>query len=216
MLSACGDRCAYRGPMSPRGIPTPDVRNRLIAAAGRVVRRDGPGAVSARTVAKEADCAIGVLYKHFEDLDDLLAAVVVDWFEQVVEALDVLADRAGHKTVAENLAEGGRLFAGSPVPVIVTLVQTRPGVLTRLLKALEAGRPGLPAIERAFEVYLEAEQRLGRVDAGADPRAAAVTLVGALHHAAVYPALTGTPDDPSAQEAAITRVVDSLLRGLTR
>lgn len=202
--------------MSPRGVPTPDVHNRLIAAAERVLRRDGPAGVSARTVAKEAECAIGVLYKHFEDLDDLLAAVVVDWFGGIAAALGGLAGRAGTDTVAANLIEGGRLFAGSPALAVVALIQTRPGIMTRLLAALEAGRPGLPAIEHAFAAYLEAEQKLGRVDPAADPRAVAVTLVGALHHAAVYPTLTGGPDDPAAREAMVVQAVNSLLRGLAR
>lgn len=202
--------------MSPRGVPTPDVHNRLIAAAERVLRRDGPAGVSARTVAKEADCAIGVLYKHFEDLDDLLAAVVLEWFGGVAAALEGLVARAGTGTVAGNLVEGGRQFAGSPAPAVVALIQTRPGIMSRLLAALEAGRPGLPTIERAFAAYLEAEQKLGRVDASADPRAVAVTLVGALHHAAVYPTLIGAPDDPAARETMIAQAVDSLLRGLVR
>ena len=202
--------------MSPRGVPTPDVHNRLIAATERVLRRDGPAGVSARTVAKEADCAIGVLYKHFEDLDDLLAAVVVDWFGGVAAELAGLVARAGTGTVAENLVVGGRRFAGSPALAVVALIQTRPGIMARLLAALEAGAPGLPAIERAFAAYLEAEQKLGRVDASADPGAVAVTLVGALHHAAVYPTLIGAPDDPDAREAVITQAVDSLLRGSVR
>ena len=42
------------GPMSPRGVATPDVRERLFAAAERVVQRDGPGALTSRSVTTEA------------------------------------------------------------------------------------------------------------------------------------------------------------------
>lgn len=50
----------------------------LVAAALRVVARDGAAAVSSRTVAVEAGVALGTVYRHVRDLDALLAAAAAE------------------------------------------------------------------------------------------------------------------------------------------
>jgi len=52
-----------------------DLRARLIDIAEARIRADGLGAVKARELAREADCAVGAIYNVFSDLNGLVMAV---------------------------------------------------------------------------------------------------------------------------------------------
>ncbi|GGY56499.1 TetR/AcrR family transcriptional regulator [Streptomyces omiyaensis] len=54
----------------------PERRERIVDAALRVVRRDGIGGLSHRTVAAEADVPLGSTTYHFGSLDELLVAAL--------------------------------------------------------------------------------------------------------------------------------------------
>ena len=196
--------------MSPRGQVIPNIRERLFRAGERVLMRGGPGTVSARAVASEAGVAAGVLYNHFEDLDDFLAELVVDRFRVQAERAAELPRLAGSRTVTMNLAEAALALLESPTLAVAELVRARLGLSLRVMRALEAGAPGMREIEGAIVAYLESERRLGRIAAGADTDAAALMLVGAMHHLLL---LHGAePPDP---DEAARRVAQALVTGLT-
>jgi AcrR family transcriptional regulator len=196
--------------MSPRGQVIPDIRERLFGAGERVLMRSGPGAVSARAVASEAGVAAGVLYNHFEDLDDFLAELVVDRFRVQAERAAELPRLAGSRTVTANLADAALGLLESPTLAVAQLVRARLGLSSRVMKSLAAGVPGMPEIEGAIVAYLEIERRVGRIAAGADAEAAALMLVGAMHHLLL---LHGA-ELPDPDEAA-RRVAQALVAGLT-
>lgn len=52
-----------------------DLRARLIDIAESRIRADGLGAIKARELAREADCAVGAIYNVFSDLNGLIMAV---------------------------------------------------------------------------------------------------------------------------------------------
>jgi AcrR family transcriptional regulator len=52
-----------------------DLRARLIDIAEARIRADGLGAIKARELAREADCAVGAIYNVFSDLNGLIMAV---------------------------------------------------------------------------------------------------------------------------------------------
>jgi AcrR family transcriptional regulator len=52
-----------------------ELRARLIDIAEARIRREGLGAVKARELAREADCAVGAIYNVFTDLNGLIMAV---------------------------------------------------------------------------------------------------------------------------------------------
>jgi AcrR family transcriptional regulator len=66
-----------------------DLRRALVDAAGQVLARDGPQALSLRAVAREAGVSPAAPYHHFKDKSDLLNALAEEGFHALGEALKV-------------------------------------------------------------------------------------------------------------------------------
>jgi AcrR family transcriptional regulator len=164
----------------PRGVAIPELRQQFFAAAERVILRDGPSRLSGRAVTTEAGVAAGLLYAHFTDLDDFLAAYAVDRTFVVIAAAP-LADRAGTGDIAANLADALLAIPRDTLTALARLLVLRPELAERVHDVL-GDETALDAIERAAAAYLEAERRLGRLAESIDPQAVALALVGALHH----------------------------------
>ncbi|MFD5699469.1 TetR/AcrR family transcriptional regulator [Streptomyces lasiicapitis] len=179
--------------MSPRGVATPDVRERLFAAAERVVERDGPGALTSRAVTTEAGCAKGLLHAHFAGLDEFVADLCLDRFARTAAQAQTLSQLTGQGTVAGNLNAVALALFDSAGPALSGLAMSRPATTRQIREALEGGAPGLAAIEEAISTYLTAEQRLGRVAETVDPRTVALAIVGTAHHL-LMTSWPGTPD----------------------
>jgi AcrR family transcriptional regulator len=198
--------------------PPAGTRAQLIDAAERVLRTKGLARTTTREIAKEAGCAEGTLYLHFADKLDLVRAVHERLLPAFVEVIRHLPERAGTGTVAGNLTE----VAGSALRLYRDLVPhgaslfADPELLERF-RGLLAERGGGP--HRAWEpvvAYLRAEQALGRVDAAADPAAAALLLLGACQQLVFVELMTGPETlpfrdrpDPAAE------LVTTLMSGLS-
>ncbi|SEM64039.1 TetR family transcriptional regulator [Nonomuraea pusilla] len=189
--------------MSPRGVPIPDVRQQLFNAAERVLLRDGPAGLTGRAITKEAKCATGLLYNHFADLDDFLAALLLDRAARTGTAMAGLPARAGTGRVVGNLVDAVEaLFAGNLL-ALAGLVMTRPSLIPRMGEALAGGTLHVDAGERAFAAYLRAEQEHGRIRAEADADSLALALVGAAHQLV----LTHAPDPRERMHKVITALI---------
>ncbi|MEU0087618.1 TetR/AcrR family transcriptional regulator [Streptomyces sp. NPDC006274] len=169
--------------MSPRGVAVPDARERLFAAAERVVARGGPGAVTSRAVTDEADCSKGLLHAHFPGgLDEFVAELVLDRFARTAALAAELPGRAGRDTVTGNLMAVASVLLDSTGPAVSALALTRPGAALRFRDAMVAGAPGFAAVQESVVAYLRAEQDTGRVAVDLDAEAVALALVGTVHH----------------------------------
>ncbi|GGZ29124.1 TetR/AcrR family transcriptional regulator [Streptomyces poonensis] len=194
--------------MSPRGVATPDVRERLFAAAERVVERDGPGALTSRAVTTEAGCAKGLLHAHFSGFDEFVAELCLDRFARTAAKAEALSGLVGQGTVARNLETVALALFDSGGPAVSGLAMTRPAATLRIREALEGGAPGFAAIQEAITGYLEAERRLGRVAETVDPHTVALAVVGTAHHLL----MTGWPGTPDPRPS-MTRLVAALVGG---
>ncbi|MEU3985388.1 TetR/AcrR family transcriptional regulator [Streptomyces sp. NPDC026672] len=197
-------------PMSPRGVAIPDVRERLFAAAERVLAREGPAGLTNRAVTEEAGCAKGLLYNHFADLDDFVAQLVLDRFEHIAAEVRPLPERAGRGDVRENLTAAALALLGANGPEIAVAALSRHGVTERVRRAWAGGAPGPGAVEDAMARYLEAERRLGRIATDADCAMLALALTGTVHHLLMH---GGT--GPADRARLIRRLVAALVTPLT-
>ncbi|MFJ9612452.1 TetR/AcrR family transcriptional regulator [Streptomyces noursei] len=194
--------------MSPRGVATPDVRERLFAAAERVVERDGPGALTSRSVTTEAGCAKGLLHAHFAGFDEFVAELCLDRFARTAAKAQELSGLVGQGTVARNLEAVALALFDSGGPAISGLALARPAAALRIREALEGGAPGFTAIQEAITGYLKGERGLGRVAESVDPGTVALALVGTAHHL-LMTSWPGTPDP----RPPMTRLVAMLVGG---
>lgn len=165
----------------PTGITIQDPRERLFAAAGRVLLRDGPSGLTSRAVTDEAGVAKGVLHRYFADFDGFLAALVHDRATRLELTTAALLGSAGTGEVAGNLAEA-LAAALDPVAVaMVALITFRDELRARLRESWPVGVPLLAEASRMVSAYLTAERALGRIAGDADPSMLAPMLIGAAH-----------------------------------
>jgi AcrR family transcriptional regulator len=198
--------------------PASGTRAQLVDAAERVLRSKGLARATTREIAREAGCAEGTLYLHFADKLDLVRAVHEKLLPAFVEVVRHLPERAGTRTVEENLTDlaGWALRLYRDMLPLGSSLFADPELLGRFRDRL-AERGGGP--HRAWEpvvAYLRAEQALGRVAADADPAAAALLLLGACEQLMFVELMTGPETlpfrdrpDPAAE------LVATLLAGLS-
>lgn len=167
-------------------------RELIVAAAAELILRDGPAAVTHRSVATQADVPLAATTYYFSGLDELLDAagqrIVKDWAER--------AQAIGH-SVADAVAEGGvdSLSTRSRALLLVDAVLP-PGDHGELVGFYEhvvsAGRS--PALAAAFAQGRGAldsviDELLARLGA----RVSAVLLIAVVDGAAVTALCEGRP-----------------------
>jgi EmrB/QacA subfamily drug resistance transporter len=101
-------------------------------------------------------------------------------------------------------------LGAAALAVAAGLALTRPEAASRIREALVGGAPGFGTVQDAITDYLDAERRAGRIAERADTAAAALALVGIVHHLL----MTGTDDRRQAGERAgqLVGLLDAALR----
>ncbi|PXX60189.1 TetR family transcriptional regulator [Nocardia tenerifensis] len=192
----------------PTGVAMRDVRAQLFDAAERILLRDGPSALTSRAVTTEADCAKGVLHRHFADFDDFLAELVHDRIERLEHQAAALRLSAGTGTVVGNLSDALTDLFGTVAVAIVSLVTFRDELRARLRRIRPTGVPLLAEATTMIATYLEDERERGRVAATADVEVLAPTLIGAGH--LLFADRKGVAPQPE----AVTKVVTTVIAGV--
>ncbi|MEU4536593.1 TetR family transcriptional regulator [Streptosporangium sp. NPDC023825] len=194
----------------PTGVAMRDAREQLFDAAERVLLRDGPNALTSRAVTTEADCAKGVLHRHFADFDAFLAELVLDRAARIGPQAAALYDSAGTGTVAGNLTGALTELFETVAVAIVGLVISRDDLRARLRRAGSTGVPILAEAGAMLASYLTAECEMGRIAADADTDTLAFTLVGAGH--LLYAGTGSTPPEAGAVHRIVTTVIADVVQ----
>jgi len=192
----------------PTGIALDDARARLFDAAERVLLRDGANALTSRAVTAEADCAKGVLHRHFVDFDGFLVELVSDRARRLGARRDGLLAQAGTGSIVGNLSGVLPMVFGPLALRIVGLVIGRDELRARLGRGAPGGIPVLREAVAMVAGYLAAERELGRLVPSADVDRLALTLVGAAHLL-----FTSAVGGPSPEPAAVAGTVATVLAG---
>ncbi len=72
-----------------------NLRSALLAAAGKILERDGPEKLSLRGVARDLAVSHNAPYRHFSTRQDLLAALAAEGFRAMSKATAKARDAAG-------------------------------------------------------------------------------------------------------------------------
>ncbi|MFF0490909.1 TetR/AcrR family transcriptional regulator [Nocardia sp. NPDC004068] len=186
-----------------------DLRAHLVATARRLIAEQGGAGLTVRAIARAAGVADGVLYNHFADKEELLAAALRAHVDAVHAELTP-PPTPGAGTLAQNLLgwlDHGLALHRGILPVFTQLL-AHPAVLTRY-----AQTPGTqPDWRDALTTHLIAERALGRITPTADLDATTAILVGICHDAVLSALFPGGPPHPTTTPTA---VITTLLPSLT-
>jgi len=153
-------------------------RDNLLKAATRLIQSRGLARATTREIVREAGCAEGTLYKHFETKDDLFLAVLVESFPRFETSL-VLTNKGQTGTV-ENLADIARAairFFEQVLPTGVALLADA-ALLARHRKRLRTKDTGPRHLYEAVAKHIASAQDLGRINRALDPLTAASVILG--------------------------------------
>ncbi|MGF6883241.1 AcrR family transcriptional regulator [Nocardia sp. GAS34] len=185
-----------------------DLRQHLIATAAQLLAEQGGAGLTVRAIARAAGVADGVLYNHFADKEELLAAALRAHVDAVHRELEPLPG-PGTASVAANLTAylaQGLSMHRAILPIFASLL-AQPEVLAKF-----AAQPGGERDWRdRLADYLHAERDLGRLASAADLDAAVAILVGICHDAALSALL---PRTGQAISPATESVITTLLTGI--
>ncbi|MFD1152066.1 TetR/AcrR family transcriptional regulator [Saccharothrix hoggarensis] len=189
------------------------LRDHLIAAATRLIGERGTAGLTVRDIARAADVAVGVLYNHFADKEELLALALHEHVRAVER-------RIGRPAADGTLADNLHAFVTHALAVHVAIMPAfaglmgQPDVFARfdaLPNPMADGR----GLHVALADYLRSEQEKGRVAADADLDAVATLVVGACHEL-VLPRLYRSPASavevpPGHVEALVATVLNGIV-----
>jgi len=85
------------------------LKQTLLDAAVALIAEVGPQAFTLREVARRAGVSHNAPYRHFEDKDDLLAAVAAQGFDRLTESMRKAMTKG--RTAAKRLSLAGRGYA---------------------------------------------------------------------------------------------------------
>lgn len=165
-------------------------RDHLITTATRLIAERGTAGLTVRDIARAADLAVGVLYNHFADKEELLALALHEHVRSTER-------RAGTPPLDGSLAENLTAFVAHALEVHAAILPAfaglvgQPEVFARF-DALPNPMAGGRGLHAALADYLRAERDRGRVAADADVEAVATLVVGACHEL-VLPRLYRSP-----------------------
>ena len=194
----------------PTGVAIRDAREQLLAAAERVLLRDGPNALTSRAVTAEAGFSKGVLHRHFADFDAFLAELVLDRIARIDNQAAALHDSAGTGTVAGNLSGALMVLFESVAAAMIALVTFRDDLRARLRRARPAGVPLLTEATAMIASYLTAERELGRIAADADVGTLAPMLIGTGH--LLFAGREGTPPEAGSVDKVVATVIAGVVQ----
>jgi AcrR family transcriptional regulator len=224
-----------RKPAALRDGDGQDLREHLIATAARLIAERGSAGLAVRDIAREAQVADGVLYNYFTDKEDLLAHALLAHTGAVMSAMPPMPE-PGTGTVVGNLElfiDRGMAVLVRVTPAFASLL-SQPKVLTQFRAMVgghasfgvavnpgedqtEAGQAeaGPPGLRHMLTGYLHAEQRLGRIDVGADVDMAAVLIIGVVHGQVLPQVMFSPPGTQIATPPGFSgKVAETVLRGI--
>jgi AcrR family transcriptional regulator len=167
--------------------PSPDQKERLLAATERLLASHGLGAVSTRDIAKAANVAEGALYHHFGDKAELIVSVVLHQLGDFPEVLQSLPLQVGQNTVQKNLEtvlESAFAFHHRITPLVCSLFADQE-LLAKVRGMMNEHSMGPGRAAVAIAAYLRAEQQLGRVAASAVPDTVAELMMAVSFNTAM-------------------------------
>ncbi len=190
-----------------------DKRRQILEAAERVFRTKGLAKATTREIARDAGCADGTLYLHFDDRLSLFSAVLDECVPNIKESLAQLQELVGKRTVRLNL----EMVAARYIMYLPSTGDRRCDMFDLLgagayseahrSKLREQGK-GPHIAEGMLLEYIRAEQKIGRIDRRASPEAITSMLLGGCFYRVFVSQYMGVEMQPRRLRCFVRKLVD--------
>ena len=148
-------------PLPPKGerlsASQAERRRRVVTAAVELASEGGYDVVQMRDVAARARVALGTIYRYFESKDQMLAAALVDWTEELERRLEHRPPSG--RTAEERVVEVVRRASGA--------IERNQKLSSALVTAVASPDPGIARYQG--EIHEILVRILGRALAGMQP-----------------------------------------------
>ena len=174
-------------------------RSQILQAAEKLMRARGLTGVTTRQISQEVGCSEGALYFHFKGRLELLLAMLEESLPDMLGPLQTLRESVGRNSPHANLATALRgifKFHRRVLPATGGLF-AEPELLVAYRESLARQGKGPHLSMAVLADYITAEQRLGRIDSGADAKLAAYLLMSSSFFRAFMELFSGRPIQPS-------------------
>ena len=192
-----------------------NTRQQILDAAQHLIESGGFTRLTTREIAEQAGCAEGTIFKHFKRKEDLCLAVVLENSPKFKEAIaQKLAGQGSVRKNLESIALAAIQFSDKLIPLAAALFADAK-LLARHRQVLnETGRGPKDAFD-LIAAYVSDEQKRGRIDRRAVPLAVSALLLGPCFYWAFLRQGLGRNLLPMKDEEYATRLVATLMRGLS-
>lgn len=180
-------------------------RDRILDAAAEVMTERGIAATTTRAIAAAAGCSEALLYKYFDDKQQIFLAVLIERMPAVESQPTAAASTAREGLV--DLVEGMIGFFVQSFPMAVSIFGS-PGLLAEHRDAVRKRGFGPEGAIGIAVAQLERLRADGRIRDDADLEAASSMLVGFAFHQAFLALFDGRATAPA---DAAPRAVETVL-----
>ena len=188
-------------------------RQYILEAAERMLQSKGLARLTNKEIAKAAGCAEGTLYKHFETKEDLILSAIEEHLPDFLVV--VQDDRIGHGSLEANvqdIAQAAIRYYQKLVPLATSLFADME-LLARFRHWMQEQQAGPLNLYELVAGYIEAEQRLGRLNPAIQPFNFAALLLGACFQYVFVQYFQGQDPFPVSEQAYVAGLVQTLMMG---
>lgn len=193
-----------------------DNRQNIIDATERLLQTHGLARLTTRSIAREAKVAKGLIYHHFKDKAELIFEVVETRVRETKNIMRNLPLEVGKSTLLKNL-EGVLLsvyHAHYEITPIINTIFADQKLRVRLQEIVKERNIGPQYAIEGLDVYLAAEQRLGRLSDAVDTGALTKCLWMISIQSAMLDRWMGNENDTRRVHHEIHDYVKMLMTGI--
>ncbi len=193
-----------------------ETQQKLIDAVEVLLQEAGLARATTRIIARQAGVSEGLLYHHFRDKAELIHELVFHRLKDFHEAVDNLPFLVGQHSVADNLTRLLEIAydAQYRITPIICAVFSDCQLRTRMRQIVRERALGPQRTAMILAAYLEAEQRLGRVNPAVSTLPAAKLLLASSFYGAMIDQFLDNKEERAQILLSIREAVQTILAGL--
>ena len=192
-----------------------DNRQNIIDATDRLLQTHGLARLTTREIAREAGVAEGLIYHHFKDKAKLIFEVVETRVRETKNIMQSLPLEVGKSTLLKILESVllSVYHAHYEITPIINSIFADQKLRDRLQEIVKERNMGPEYAIEGLDVYLAAEQRMGRISDAVDTRVLAKCLWMISIQSAMLDRWMGNENDTRRVRQEIRDYVKTLMTG---